>query len=170
MKIEYDFGSSGENLAAFSLYFIRHRKAFSRNFTLEKALLHLLETLSVSELLLLRDEQRAIVGYASFRCQQLDGQPDPQGKVAFVDSVVLEEDHRSSRVFVRSFREMVRYMLENYRGVQLFQFHALADQPYLNRLYGKFAEITGQAEGIHGPENIYTVDIDKLYSYLTSFK
>jgi len=166
VKERYRVCRTDDDFAKFAHFFIRHRKAFSDRFSLVNAILHMLYTIEESRIMIIESEADQTIGAMLYRYQTADGNPDPDGDTAFVDSVVLIAALRSSRMFVRGFRHLVRHMLTENPKVQTFQFCAMQSNVYLTRLYSKFASIIGEKEGEFGMEHIFSADIRALAQYL----
>ncbi|MCP1309984.1 GNAT family N-acetyltransferase [Paenibacillus tyrfis] len=169
MLAEYRVCRSDEDYAQYALFFIRHRQDFSRHFSLADALMHTLETIQTSTIVLVIDKKGQTIGWAHYRYMTPDGEAHPEGEIAFVDSAITTEAHRSSRLFVEGFRHLVHHMAAENRGIRVFQFHALADNAYLTRLYSKFARIIGRREGYHGTENLFSADFAALLHYVAKY-
>lgn len=168
MQAHYRLCQSDEDYAQFTLFFIRHRKDFSHQFSLADALMHTLLTIDISRILLILDEMNQTIGWMHYRYVAADYEPHPTGEIAFVDSVIMTEEYRSSRLFVRGFRHLVHHIAIENPLVSKFQFYTLQDHSYLNRLYAKFASIIGQREGYHGIENIFSANFPILLQYLNN--
>jgi hypothetical protein len=155
--------------ARYSQFFIRHYFDFSKSFTLSDAIMHTLETIAQARIMLILDEHDQVIAWAHYRFIDEAGGADSAGAIAFVDSVIIARAHRSSRLFLRSFRQMLQFMLQDNPNAHNIRFTALADNVYLNRLYSKFAEPLGQREGAHGVEQVYAAKIPNVTSYLQQF-
>lgn len=150
---------SDTDYARFARFYVARSGEFYNQYTLHDALIHLITTTADSHVLLLDDDTDQLVGFAQYRYEEDD-------TIAFVDSTILAQEHRSGRVFFEGFRDLVRHILQENSNVRTLQFHALADHRYLNRLYGKFAQKTGVRDSPVGTENIYTAGMDPLLQYL----
>lgn len=166
MGIHYRVCKNDEDFIEYALFFIRHRKDFSRLFSLSDTLMHVLETIRTSHIILVLDQMDNTIAWMNYRYVTQEYEPHPEGEIAFVDSVIMKESQRSSRLFVNGFRHLVNYIDQENHHVRTFQFHALADNVYLTRLYSKFADIIGQREGYHGTENIFSADFSRLLQYV----
>lgn len=159
-----------EDFVQFTLFFIRHRKDFSANYSLADVLMHTLETIPTSHIFLTLDGNNKIVAWGVYRYTDADYEPHPEGEIVFVDSAVIAEQHRSSRLFLNGLLHMVRHIAEENDNVRTFQFFALQDHAYLTRLYSKFATIVGQREGSHGMENIFSSNLHNILNYVDKFE
>ncbi|MBW7475863.1 GNAT family N-acetyltransferase [Paenibacillus oenotherae] len=166
MTIHYRLCRTDEDFVRFTLFFIRHRKDFSADFSLSDTLMHALETIPSSHILLIAGSSDETIGWGMYRYVTADYEPHPEGEIVFVDSVVIGEKYRSSRLFVSGFRQLANHIAAENRHVRTFQFFALQDNPYLTRLYSKFAAIIGQREGYHGVENIFSTEFHNLLKYI----
>ncbi|MDR7317507.1 GNAT family N-acetyltransferase [Brevibacillus nitrificans] len=158
--------TSDEDYAKFTLYFIRHRREFHPFFTLYDTLSHIFETLPHARIILVEDLKDNIIGWGHYQYDNTDYQDEPQGEIVLVNSVILDQKFRSSRLFIHGFRYLANQIAEENPSVKLFQFSAREDHPYLNRLYSKFAKSIGKRKGYVGTENIYSTEFDSLLSYL----
>ncbi|WP_282937509.1 GNAT family N-acetyltransferase [Paenibacillus sp. RC67] len=157
---------SDEDLARFTLYFIQNRKDFTSAFTLYDTVDHVLQFVQQSHIILIEDDDGTLIGWGHYRYMDKDHGANPNGEIAFVDSVIVKESYRSSRIFIQGFRYLANQMAEENPEVKLFQFHALSENLYLNRLYSKFAQVIATHEGYHGTENIYSTEFSQLLHYL----
>ncbi|KQL46948.1 hypothetical protein AN963_19015 [Brevibacillus choshinensis] len=157
---------SDEDYAQFALYFIRHRKEFHSQFSLNDTLVHILETIQNSRIILVEDHLDNMIGWVHYHYYNADYQDDSTGEIAFVNSVIIAEQFRSSRIFLQGFRYLVNQIAEESQAIKLFQFCALEENAYLNRLYAKFAQPIGKREGYNGIENIFSTEFQLLLSYL----
>ncbi|WP_068775877.1 hypothetical protein [Paenibacillus sp. FJAT-26967] len=170
MRAQYRICETDEDLAQFTLFFIRNRHDFSVHFTLYDAIVHTLETIRASRIMLVLDPSGLTIGWGYYRYLDRNNEHHPQGEIAFIDSVIISKAYRGSRVFMEGFHRLVQVMVEENTQVKVIQFCALADHPYLNKLYSKFADHTGEREGYYGQENIYSAEINRLKNYLNQFK
>lgn len=150
---------SDTDYARFARFYVARSGEFYNQYTLHDALIHLITTTADSHVLLLDDDQDQLIGFIQYRYEK-------EGTTVFIDSAILAQEHRSSRVFFEGFRDLARHILQENGHIRTLYFHALADHRYLNRLYGKFAEKTGVRDSPVGTENIYAVDMDHLLHYL----
>ncbi|MFT9849464.1 GNAT family N-acetyltransferase [Aneurinibacillus sp. REN35] len=157
---------SDEDYAQFTLFFIRHRTDFDRRFSLSDTIFHILESIHDSHIVLIEDTNSNMIGWGHYKYVTPDYQPDPQGEIAFINSVIITKEYRSSRLFFHGFGELVGQIAEENSHVKQLHFYAQIENAYLNRLYSKFASVIGQHEGYHGTENIYAADFKKLVHYL----
>lgn len=151
--------ANDSDYARFARFYIRHCRQFHPDYTFADALLHLVQTLPQSQVLLLEDGNGELIGFGYYRYE-------PEGDTVFVDSVILAEEHRSSFVFLQSFRELARTIRSERQSVRTFKFHALDDHRYLNRLYGKFAEPVGRVEQEGRTKRVYAASWPELLRYL----
>ncbi|MBN2982176.1 MULTISPECIES: hypothetical protein [Cohnella] len=170
MKINFKVCRDAQDLAQFSQYFIRNRADFSGNFNLGEALLYILRTVPNSQVVLARGHDGQTIGWTYYRYLTADGEPHPQGEVAFVDSAIISEGYRKSGAFVTGFRFLVNHIVSENENVRTFRFHALADRPYLNRLYGKFADVIGQADSLLGVVNVYSSDAERMSAFFNRLR
>ena len=166
MNIHYRVCKSDEDFVKYALFFIQHRKDFSRSFSLSDVLMHILEKVGDSHIILLLDEMDHTIAWMNYQYVTQDYELHPEGEIALVDSVVMADHHRGSRLFLNGFRYLVNHIYQENPHVRIFQFHALADHVYLTRLYSKFATIIGQREGYNGMDNVFSTDFSKLIRYL----
>lgn len=157
---------SDEDYARFTLYFIRHRKQFHAHFTLYDTLSHILRTIKHSRIILIEDLMGNVVGWGQYYYYTAEYEEHPSGEIAFVDSVILDDSFRSSRLFYQGFRYLANQIAEENPSVKLFEFCVLEDHAYLNRLYAKFATPTGKRDGHTGTVTIYSTEFDRLFAYL----
>lgn len=158
--------TSDADYAKFTLYFIRHRREFHPFFTLYDTLSHIFVTLPHARIILVEDLNDNVIGWGHYQYYSADYQDDPQGEIVLVNSVILDQKFRSSRLFIHGFRHLANQIAEENPSIKLFQFSAREDHPYLNRLYSKFAQPIGKREGYNGTENIYSTEFERLLFYL----
>ncbi|WP_260506948.1 GNAT family N-acetyltransferase [Brevibacillus brevis] len=135
-------------------------------FSLSDTLAHILTFLPDSHLILIEGERGKLVGWGHYQYMTAERQPDPEGEICYIHSVIVEEKYRRSRVFLKGFRYLIRQVQTENAQVKQVTFCADAEHAYLNRLYAKFAQVAGEQEGYYGQENIYMSEINQLASYL----
>ena len=166
MPIRFRWCRSDEDYARFTVFYIRNRHLFHEHFSLVESLCHILQTITDTEIMLIEDEQEGIVGWGHYGTVDCGYEPDPEGSILFMHSIIVAPESRSHRLFWHGFRALVSQVAEDQPQVREFRFLALRDNAYLNRLYSKFARVTGQREGMHGDENIYVTGFEELKRYL----
>lgn len=166
MSIQLKNCIQDEDYVQFTLFFMRNRHEFSNQFTVSDTLYHVLDTIQHSKVILIFNQSDQVVGWGHYQYASPGQEPDPQGEIVFINSVILLEEFRGSRAFFHGFRFLVNQIMEENRHVKQFQFYAQSENEYLNRLYAKFADVIGEREGLYGHENIYSVDILQLAAYL----
>lgn len=157
---------SAEDYAQFTLYFIRNRQDFSVEFTLCDTLFHIIDSIDQSQIILIFDPMNTVIGWGHYRYVNTQNQHDPAGEIVFVESVIVSKEYRSTRLFVTGLCYLVNQIARENTHVRLLQFRAQEQNVYLNRLYSKFAQISGQHEGNYGMENLYSSEFQRLQSYL----
>ncbi|OXM85705.1 hypothetical protein [Paenibacillus rigui] len=167
MLFQYHLCKTDDDFVQYTLFFVRYRSEFSRRFSLSDALMHALETIQTSHIMLLSLPTGEVIGWAQYRYFSEGYEPDPNGDIVFVDSAITLEPYRSTRLFIQGFRVLAAHIAQENPLVRTFQFCALADNAYLKRLYSKFADIIGQREGYHGTEDLFSTDFPKLLQYLS---
>ncbi|MNK32227.1 hypothetical protein D3C87_506840 [compost metagenome] len=166
MLAHYRNCQNDEDYAQFTLYFIRNRKDFNRQFSLSDALVHVLESIPNSRIILITDKTGTMIGWGHYRYLNTENEFDPEGEIVFVNSVIVHPSYRSSRVFIQGFRYLVQQIVAENCNTKYLQFCTQIDNTYLNRLYAKFSRVIGQREGYHGVENVYSSDFGQLLQYL----
>ncbi|WP_028552093.1 hypothetical protein [Paenibacillus sp. UNC451MF] len=166
MLVRFRRCEGDEDLARFTLYFIQNRKDFSNDFTLNDTIIHVLEYVRDSHIIMIEDDRQHMIGWGHYCYVDENNEKKPDGEIAFVYSVILKEACRSSRIFWQGFHHMVNQIAEENSNVRHFRFHARQNNTYLNRLYSKFARIIGSREGEYGVDNVYSTEISELLRYL----
>lgn len=151
--------ASDSDYARFARFYLRRSKEFRSQYTIYEAAAHILTTMQGTRILLFENESGELIGFIQYQYVESEA-------TAFIESVILSEEYRSSRVFFEGFRDLARQVCREYAGVKQFRFHALSDNRYLNRLYGKFAAKSGERNGADGTENVYIAELDGLLTYL----
>ncbi|MBA9086630.1 hypothetical protein FHR92_003110 [Fontibacillus solani] len=146
-----------EDYARFTRFYAARCRQFNSEYYLLDALLHLVSTLSETHILLFDDDEGQLIAFFQYKVED---------DTAFIDSAMLSEHYRSSRVFYEGFRDVARHILAEHKNIETVQFYALADNLYLTRLYSKFADKTGVRKGGFGLENIFVVKKEQLLKYL----
>lgn len=170
MAIVFHVCQNDKDRADYTRYFIKHRAEFNSSFSLGETLLHILQTLGQSHIMIIRNEQEQIIGWMHFNYLNSDYQPDRHGAIAFVDSAIVDEKYRSSRLFLKGLRQLTRHMAAENPHLNRFEFRTPASNRYLNRLYAKFATVIGQIEGYQEIENVYSTHFSHLLLYLNGTK
>ncbi|RJX37236.1 hypothetical protein D3P09_23030 [Paenibacillus pinisoli] len=145
--------------ARFARFYLTYSRQFRRNYTIEIAAAHILMTLPTSYIFMYENESGEFIGFVQYYYE-------PDRHTAFIDSAILMEEYRSSRVFYEGIRDLVRHICSKYPTVRRIRFHALAENRYLNRLYGKFADRIGERDNGGDPEYIYSSEVSRLKAYL----
>ncbi|CAM4516098.1 hypothetical protein FHS16_003257 [Paenibacillus endophyticus] len=152
--------------AEFVRYFIKNRSEFNNGFSLSDTLLHALESMEHSRIMLIKGDQNETVGWAFFKYVDHNYDHNPQGEIVLIDSAIMNRSYRGGGLFLRGFRLLANEIEVDNPNVKKFEFHALESDAYLNKLYYKFADVIGQTEGSHGTENIYSTDFSLLLRFL----
>ncbi|RXZ83259.1 hypothetical protein EBB07_08015 [Paenibacillaceae bacterium] len=166
MTVHYRKCKTPEDFAAYSVYFIRNRKAFNPRYGLNDALSHLLGYVDHAQILLVYNADERLVGYGHYDYVDEDLTFDLQGDTVFIHAAILSPDYRRGRFFYEGLIRLFQLIAEEAHNVQHVRFAAEADHRYLNRLYSKFAAVVGQREGLHGMDNIYGVSFKEMLRYL----
>jgi len=95
-----------------------------------------------------------------------EGEWQLDGEIAYIDSVILEEKYRSTRLFLQGFRHLTHLMSQENPHIKQVRFNALADNQYIVGLYGKFAQVIGEQEGVFGREYSFSSPFEELLRYL----
>ncbi len=169
MSEQYRICRSDDDYARYAQFYIRHYPHFSKGYTLVDALMHMLESMQHARIMLIEDESGQVISWGHYRFCNAEGEPNPSGTTVFIDSVVVDPARRSNRLFVRGFRQLLQCIEEDNPAVQNITFNALADNAYLNRLYGKFAAVSGERSGMHGPERSYAASFAAVKRYMQRF-
>ncbi|MDT9720080.1 hypothetical protein QVE09_14280 [Paenibacillus sp. ClWae2A] len=148
-----------EDYARFARFYLTNSDEFDEQYMLHDALLHLISTVQQAHLLLFDDEQGQLSAFIQYRYTK-------DRNTAFIDSAILAEKYRSSRVFFAGLRDVVLWICEENCDIQTLQFHAVAENRYINRLYSKFAKRTDVQVRNGRTEHVYTAELDTLLAYL----
>ncbi|WP_134683675.1 GNAT family N-acetyltransferase [Brevibacillus migulae] len=160
-----------DDYVQFTRFFIENRLDFSQSFSLNDTLLHILQTLQDSRIILVVSNQDQVVGWGHYQYLGADEEPDSQGEIAFINSVILAKAYRRhSLLFLRGLRYLTKQIYKENPAVKQVRFHALSENAYLNRLYAKFTRVIGEREGDHGHEHIYATSLEELMAYLSISK
>lgn len=167
--------STDEQKAQFSAFFVRYREHFSRDMLLDEALLHLLNYLEQSSIILTYNERDQVIGALNYwRTADETGEDefayDADGRLVYLSSALIAPEERSSRVFMHGFRDWINEMHKQAPELHTVIFTARADMAYINQLYRKFARHCGHREGLHGMENIYKANFTELHHFLNRLK
>lgn len=166
MALHYRRCLTDEDRAKYTLYFIRNRADFHPSCSLAEALIHILHVINDAHIIMIEDDSGEMAGWGHYRYLTDNPETGTKGKIAFVESVMLEKQYRSSRQFFIGFRCLISQIADESPDVDTFQFYAREDHGYLNRLYGKFAQVIGKREGYFGIENIFSTRFACLREYL----
>ncbi|KZE39297.1 hypothetical protein AV540_03705 [Brevibacillus parabrevis] len=166
MLVQFRRCNSDLDYASFTLCFLQNRHAFSQSFSLADSIIHLLGFLSNSQVILIEEGHSKVIGWGHYQFMNTEREIAPDGETAFIHSVFVSPDYRSSRVFLRGFRYLAEQVQTATHGVRYVEFCARCEDDYLNRLYSKFAQVVGEQEGHFGQENIYRVELSRLVTYL----
>lgn len=99
MLAHYRNCQNDEDYAQFTLYFIRNRKDFNRQFSLADALVHVLEFIPNSHIILITDKMGAMIGWGHYRYLNTENEFDPKGEIVFVNSVIVHPLSQQSRIY-----------------------------------------------------------------------
>ncbi|WP_053372882.1 hypothetical protein [Paenibacillus sp. FJAT-27812] len=156
------------DFARYALFFIKNRHDFRNHITLPDALINILHTLPESSIMLTLDSSNKPIGWVNFRYVTTGYEHDPNGEIAFVDSVIVDEKYRSSRLFLDGFYHLAQHIANDNPQVLWMEFNVLASHSYLNRLYAKFATKVSEQEGAHEREYRYRGNFQEVKTYLSS--
>jgi len=84
--------------------------------------------------MLILSQEGDTIGWVHYRYLSSNYEPVREGEIAFVDSVIINEAYRSSRLFIQGFRFLANHIAAENTKVKKFEFHALASHTYLNLL------------------------------------
>lgn len=166
MLVQFRSCNSDLDYAQFTLFFLQNRHAFSPSFSLADSLIHLLGFLSDSQVILIEEGSTKVIGWGHYQFMNAEREAAPDGETAFIHSVFVSLDYRSSRVFLWGFRYLAEQIQAVNHQARYVEFCARCEDDYLNRLYSKFAQVVGEQEGHFGQENIYRVELSRLVAYL----
>jgi len=166
------FTTSDNERAKFSAMFITYREHFSKQMSLEEALIYLLTNLEQSSIVLSFNEHQQVIAAMNYWLTSDDEFTyDANGGCLYISSVIIHPEQRSSRVFMQGFRDSINYIDQHVLPKpHTVAFAAQDSNPYVNKLYRKFATFSGQREGFHGLENIYKVNFNDLKYFLNRLK
>lgn len=103
MLVQFRSCNSDLDYAQFTLFFLQNRHAFSPSFSLADSLIHLLGFLSDSQVILIEEGSTKVIGWGHYQFMNAEREAAPDGETAFIHSVFVSLDYRSSRVFLRGF-------------------------------------------------------------------
>ncbi len=164
------FCENDEDYAQFTLFFLQHRQQFNVHYSLEDALMHLIESMEHSKVLFVYNAEQEVIGTAHYWPVSEGNTFDPNGKIIFVSSALLVPEARNSRTFLLGLRDIVARIREQMPHIEKMKFYAEASNGYTNRLYSKFAQNIGTNESNYRLENIYEATIDQLERFIHRLK
>ncbi|WP_169085701.1 GNAT family N-acetyltransferase [Paenibacillus sp. PL91] len=170
MRAQHIICRTDADFARYALFFIKNRQDFRNNITLADALINIMHTLPESSIMLILDSNNQTIGWGNFRYVSSDYEPNPNGEIAFVDSVIIEEKYRSSKLFLDGFHRLIQHIANDNQRVQWMEFNVLASHRYLNRLYSKFALKIGEYDGAYERENRYRGNFQEIKKYLSTIR
>ncbi|MBO2943685.1 hypothetical protein JJQ72_06805 [Paenibacillus sp. F411] len=147
--------STDRDYAGLTRFYINHTRDFDRSYSLQDGLFHILTTLNDFQFITYHNAQEHLIGFVQYRTEEEKG-------TVFVDAAILEEKYRSTSVFYYGLQDLIKYILENNKEVKSMYFFAAADNPYVNRLYRKFARLVDVTHRRGRPENVYAADLQGL--------
>lgn len=128
----------------------------------------MLRVLTYGTLIRVEDEQAAviaIVGYTIGSPQQDYTDHD----VAYVEYCLASPSRHGSRLFLQGLRMLVMTIQERHPEVVHLALAATEHHPRNNRLYAKFAELSGRDEIAEVNLNLYTATLESVRKYTERF-
>lgn len=144
-----------EDYARLTRFYIKHTGEFDSRYSLQDGLFHILTTLNEFQFITYHDAQNHLIGFVQYRTEEAK-------ESVFVDAAILEQKYRSTSVFYYGLQDLIKCILENNKEVQSMYFFAAADNPYVNRLYRKFARLVDVTQRSGRTENVYAADLHGL--------
>jgi hypothetical protein len=161
--------TNDDDYAKASLFMLQNKRELHPSFTTIDIITLLYNYLTAGSLVRVMDANEQDIGVAAYYLGTPEQDFEDKQQVVFVDNVIIARSYRSSRVFVRGFRYLISQIIVDNPEAQEFRFVALSENTYLQKLYPKFASFIGSREGTTGPEDIYSVEINKLRAFLDRF-
>lgn len=149
--------------ARFTRFYLQRSKDLDGEYLLHDALLNLVQTLPHFHIMLFDNDEGELIGFIQYQYDERDS----AAVVLTIEAAILAPAYRGSRVFFEGLRDFLRQITQEKPAVKRIQFYALSDNRYINRLYSKFATLSGNRQSSHRdvPENRYVQDIEKLRKY-----
>lgn len=149
--------------ARFTRFYLRNSKELDQEYTMHDALLNLVQTLPHYHIMLFDNDEGELIGFIQYQYDERDS----SAVVMTLEAAILAPAYRGSRLFFAGLRDFFQQIMHEKPTVKHVQFYALSDNRYLNRLYSKFATLSGHRQSSHRdiPENRYIQDIEKLLQY-----
>lgn len=107
------------------------------------------------------DDDGRIVGASGFYIEPPEEGVRDRGSV-LIDVGIIDKNRRGTRLFLKGMQYMIGHISENHPEVEVVRLCALSDNPYLCRLYAKFAGFEGTREGSVGQESVFSGEIRQI--------
>ncbi|MGG3801164.1 hypothetical protein [Metabacillus fastidiosus] len=157
-----------EDYEKFTYFFLRNRNEFDDVYPILDTVGSIYTMISETNILLFYDNDKVIAAmsysYGTRECNFEDKH------IVFIDCSLIENKYRKSYLFIRGFQEVVRHMAEENKDCKEVRFYAYRHHKYIHRLYKKFATVIEEKEGYFGLQDVFSVEFDRLVTYLGRFK
>lgn len=154
-----------EDYEKFAFFFLHNRKIFDDMYPLLESIGSLYVMIDETTILLFSRQQDGVIAAASYTFGTRECNFEDKD-VVFIDCVLIKKEYQNSRLFVRSFRQMLQHIAKEHKEVKEVRFNAYRHHYYIHELYKKFATIIGEREDFFGIQDVFSVEFDCLVQYL----
>ncbi|MFC3770199.1 hypothetical protein [Paenibacillus sp. GCM10012303] len=160
--------TTDDDFAKVCVFVLDHKHDLHRSFYTLDMVEILYTYLTQGHLIFVEDANNQVIGATAY----YHGTPerDFQDKdIAFLDMAVADKAYRGTRLFLTGLQYTVNQIAQLHPEVQEIRLAALADNPYLRRLYSKFTDTSYSREGTELEQLVFCVKINKLQGILNKY-
>ncbi|MGG1552548.1 hypothetical protein [Paenibacillus ferrarius] len=164
----FSFCETDEDFAQFGLFFLAHRRDLHPSYATIYAVTALYSYIADGRILQAKLADGSIAGAVAY----FHGTPEQDyqdRQTVLLDLAIADRSLRGSRLFLSGLAELAEHLAAHHPEVEEVHIVTLAENAYLRRLYGKFAQAGPEIEGVLGREVRYQVKISELRGFLSKF-
>jgi len=160
------FCESDEDYARFTLFFLQHHQQFISSYSIDDALMHLIEHKDHSSILFVYNTEQELIGTAHYWQVSKNNSFSIDGDTVFVSSVLIIENERNSELFMSALKDFVRHIQIVMPQIKKIRAYV---EPYNDYLMMLYLELTNDVEmSIFNDkvENTYEISFAQLEELL----
>jgi hypothetical protein len=157
------FCETDEHFEKYAKFMIHNRKEMNLN--IKNLISALCNHFSDGKIIIVLNEHQDVIASAVY----FIGTPENNFKdneIALLDSTILLEEYRTSFIFIKGLKKITNDIQQTKGKVKDVRLLVEKNNIYLNRLYGKFAEIQGERDNVL----IYSTSLEKLVNFIKMFE
>ncbi|MDQ0230321.1 hypothetical protein [Metabacillus malikii] len=142
---------SDANYEKYATFFLKYRKDIYPLEDVQTIVTLMCDIYLRSHIFLLFDKQMNTVGSVTYSFEHDQNE-------MIIEQALLHPDYRGTMTFIRCMREIIDKAIKSMPTIQTITFHAEVNNPYINRMYSKFAKKGPTIDVFGVKRNLYTLD------------